>query len=67
LPILLVDGALVMSIVMSASPSEIVIELDHYRRRMTPASPASLSEIGKFPGSKWTLGPLMKGRAPVGF
>jgi hypothetical protein len=67
LPILLIDGALVMSTVISASPSKIVLELNHYRRSLIPAAPNSLSDIGKFPGSEWILGPRLKGRAPVGF
>ena len=66
MPILLVDGAVVMSTVISASPSEIVIELDGYRRHMTPAAPHSPG-TSKFPGSEWILGERMKDRPPVGF
>ena len=56
LPILLVDGALVMSAVISASPSEIVIELDGYSRRMTPAEPRSSAGMSELHGSEWILG-----------
>ena len=56
LPILLVDGAVANSRVISASPSEIVIELDGYRRRMTPVSPPLPPGTRGFPGSGWILG-----------
>lgn len=55
LPILLVDGAIANSRVISASPSEIVIELDGYRRRMTPVSPPLPPGTRGFPGSGWIL------------
>ena len=56
LSILLVDGAIVKGRVISATPSEIVIELDGYRRRMTPAKPNSYDRPRRFPGSEWILG-----------
>jgi len=56
LPITLVsDGAVVMSTVISASSSEIVIELGGYRRRMTPAAPGPPGRAPKFLGSEWIL------------
>lgn len=56
LKILLVDGAIVIGRVISATPSEIVIELDGYRRHMTPAAPYSQDRPRRFPGSEWILG-----------
>jgi hypothetical protein len=57
LPIVQVkDGAVVVSTVISASPSEIVIELDGYCRRMTPAAPGPLGRTRRFLGSEWVLG-----------
>ncbi|MBR1142628.1 hypothetical protein [Bradyrhizobium sp. AUGA SZCCT0431] len=65
LPILLIDGALVMSTVVNASPSEIVIELCGYRRRMTPAVPGSSGTTSNFPGSEWILGERVRESSPV--
>ena len=49
LPITLVsDGAVVMSTVISASSSEIVIELGGYRRRMTPTAPRAIACSGAY-------------------
>ena len=55
LPILLVDGAIVNGRIFSASPSEIVIELFGYRRRMTPAAPNLPGSASEFPGAEWIL------------
>jgi hypothetical protein len=66
LPITLVsDGAVVMSTVIRASSSEIVIELGGYRRRMTPAPPRPPGRAPKFFGSEWILGkPVLTRRWP---
>jgi hypothetical protein len=63
----LADDAVVMSTVISASPSEIVIERDGFRWRMTPAAPRFPARTSRFPGSEWILGARLKERAPVGF
>jgi len=56
LQIRLVDGAVIECLVARASRSEIVIELDGYHRRMTPAAPRFPGEARRFPGSEWILG-----------
>ena len=63
LRILLIDGAVVECLVVRASPSEIVIELDGYRRPMTPAAPGLLGRTRRFPGSEWILGKPVLDRA----
>jgi hypothetical protein len=55
LPILLVDGTVTKSKVVSSSACEIVIELENgHRRRMTPIV-AQHTETSEFPGSEWIL------------
>jgi hypothetical protein len=55
LPILLVDGTVAKSKVVSSSACEIVIELENgHRRRMTPIV-AQHTEPSEFPGSEWIL------------
>jgi hypothetical protein len=55
LPILLVDGTVTKSKVVSSSACEIVIELENgHRRRMTPIV-AQHTEASEFPGSEWIL------------
>jgi hypothetical protein len=55
LPILLADGAVVESRILSASRSKIVIELDGCRRLLTPAR--------RLFGSEWILGKPFVGPA----
>jgi hypothetical protein len=55
LPILLADGAVVRSRVVSASRSKIVIEIDGCRRVLTPA-PRSIDRKRRLFGSEWILG-----------
>jgi hypothetical protein len=55
LPILLVDGTVAKSKVVSSSACEIVIELENgHRRRMTPIV-AQHTEPSEFPGSEWIM------------
>jgi hypothetical protein len=54
LPILLADGAVVKSRIVSASRSKIVIELDGYLRLLTPA-PVSPDRKRRLFGSEWIL------------
>lgn len=60
LPILLVDGAIIKGRILSSSPSEIVIELFGYCRRMTPAVLRSHGMTNEFPGTEWILRELVK-------
>ena len=56
LPILLVDGTVAKSKVVSSSPSEIVIELENgHRRRMIPIAPRLPTGTNEFPGLEWIL------------
>jgi hypothetical protein len=55
LPILLADGAVVKSRVVSASRSKIVIDLDGCRRLLTRA-PRSIDRKRRLFGSEWILG-----------
>ncbi|MDQ8730519.1 hypothetical protein [Bradyrhizobium sp. LHD-71] len=55
LPIVLGDATLIMSTVLSSSPSAIVIELDcAHLRRLTPARGRSANPAS-FPGSEWIV------------
>jgi hypothetical protein len=55
LPILLVDGTVAKSKVVSSSACEIVIELENgHRRRMTPIV-AQHTEPSEFSGSEWIM------------
>ena len=55
LPILLGDGTVISSIVLSSSPVRIVIELDSgHLRRLTSGKSSRLSPRG-FPGSEWIV------------
>lgn len=54
LPILLGDGTVIMTMVVSSSRRQIVIELDSgHRRRLTPGT-SGFSPRG-FPGSEWIV------------
>jgi len=63
LQIRLIDGVVIECLVARASRSEIVIELDGYHRRMTPAAARFLGEARRFPGSEWILGKPVHGLA----
>ena len=54
LPIILGDAAVVASMVIETSASEIIIELYGTPRRMTRAAPQN--STGTFPGAEWILG-----------